>query len=202
MRILRNICLTALMALVVSYVYAEPLKASGLSISPGALRALSRSRSESMRQLSQPVAVAGTRGSRIEAGELYWKGGTTSAEKMIQEAELLESGDKHEEAMKVYTRIMIEGASGRALERASIGWAVCKFRMGDAPAAIRRLRDLCARSADRDIQFSASIPLALALHATGASQEAMDLLKKLVSRHPDHPLAGQAEGMILFLSGE
>lgn len=172
-------------------------------LSAGSLRVLARGRTAAIQQTAAPATiVAGVRGAKVESEELYWKGMDRSPEKMIGEAEALESRDNFEDAMKMYKRIVVESSGGRITDRASIGWAVCQIRLGEVSSAIRRLKGVCARADDRDILFAATLPLALALDAAGERQDAVDALKKLVARFPDHPLAGQADGMIGFMTGQ
>lgn len=168
-------------------------------LTPATLRALSRGRVTAIRHMSAPMTVAGTRGAQIAPDELYWKGGSDG---LIANAEALEAEEKFDEAAAHYRRVLVEGATARMRDRAAIGWSHCQLRLGEIEPAIRRLRGVCARSSDRDVVFGATLPLALALTSTGEKTEAVDLLKKLLARYPDHPMAGQADGMILFITGD
>jgi tetratricopeptide (TPR) repeat protein len=194
---LRGIVVAFLFSFTVTVAHAD-----SLSLRPAprwVAAAAARGRAAVVQRLSTPSIVAGVRGAAFRPDELYWMGAGADPVKLVLDAERAEEAGRSEEALSLYRRALAIGASGRTAARASIGAGVMLLKAGRYAEAAGRLGIAASRAGDADLRFAATMPLATALAAEGRREDGIALLKELVAKHPDHPLAGQAEGLAFML---
>lgn len=162
------------------------------------LKALKYIRKRNVMLLSEPVAVAGVRSARARPEELYWKGRPDIAG-LLERAGKAEEEGKYDAAERLYGEAVLAGARGRELLRARIGLAVEAFRRGEFEKAEPVLKRVLARATDPALRFAAGMPLAIVLAARGEKDAARTLINELVRDYPDHPLAVDADSLLLVL---
>lgn len=167
-----------------------------------AARALQKSVETSRTLLAKPVAVSGVRGREFRSDELYWKMAGNSVKGLVDRGDEHYAANQGAEAKRAYMSAVTLGATGRFLERALLGMAVCDLAEGRTEEARVRLARLAERTRDDEIRVAATIQLAIAAAMGDDKPGATALLRTIEEKYQGHPLAPQASALLWVLESE
>lgn len=173
--------------------------ALSLKLSPWALKAMKAWNTSSVVSVEKPTEVAGVRGRKYSADELYWKTIGLSVEARLLLAQKSQKREAYKRAIILNQQVLALSPTGRIADLAFLGIATSRLALGKADLAISTLKRIRARNQAEEIQIASTIPYAVALASTGRKEEARFVLEGFLEAYPEDPSARQVSGVLWIL---